>query len=456
MSSQVQSNNSEIVDTDDNPVLTKPPLQLFFRYLIPSFFGILAMTTASIIDGIFIGNYAGSASLAAVNLVMPFLSLMFGFAMMLAIGGSVRCGKYIGENDYNSASNIFSKTLISITSLAALIITIGYLFNEPLFRALGGNEELFELMATYFNILLPFLFPQLLMVALYFFLRIDGFPNLAAGAFVVGSALNIGLDYWFIVILDWKLAGAAWATGISQVVPFLILCFYFLSKQRKLIFKFKQRNWFEIIQASYNGISEFINEISAGIIAFILNWILITSVGVDGVAAITVINYLLIVGLMMFFAMADATQVLVSQNFGAKLPARINQLVAVGIVSAVIIGALNITLLLGPTEWLVNLFLDEQAADAKELAMSYVYILWPIFLFNGCSVVISAYFTAVHMPFQSGMIAILRSLLLPAFLLGSLWYLDRQFLWALPIAEAITFCVALVLLFKFKPVKLAS
>ena len=57
----------------------------------------------------------------------------------------------------------------------------------------------------------------------------------------------------------------------------------------------------EVFQAAYNGISEFINEVSGAIIAFIFNWMLIQRAGVEGVAAITVVNYMLMTGFMMFF-----------------------------------------------------------------------------------------------------------------------------------------------------------
>ncbi len=71
----------------------------FFKYLFPSLLGLLALTSASIVDGIFIGNYVGVTALAAVNLIFPVTTLLFGVALMLIIGGSVRGGKNLGEGD---------------------------------------------------------------------------------------------------------------------------------------------------------------------------------------------------------------------------------------------------------------------------------------------------------------------------------------------------------------------
>ncbi|MDE0974289.1 MAG: polysaccharide biosynthesis C-terminal domain-containing protein [Candidatus Nanopelagicales bacterium] len=156
------------------------------------------------------------------------------------------------------------------------------------------------------------------MVALYFFIRLDGLPNLADTSLAVGAVINVMLDYLFIVLCEWGLTGAAFATGISQSIPLLVMLYYFFWSKRRLKFSFGQKNWKEIFQAAYNGISEFINEISGGIIAFIFNWMMIQRGGIDGVAAITVVNYLLLLGFMVFFSISDTIQVMLSQNFGAR------------------------------------------------------------------------------------------------------------------------------------------
>ena len=99
---------------------------------------------------------------------------------------------------------------------------------------------------------------------------------------------------------------------------------YFWLPKRRLHLKLRQKNWREVFQAAYNGISEFINEVSGAIIAFVFNWMLIQRAGVVGVAAITLVNYLLFVGFMIYFSISDSIQVMISQNFGAKKRERIH------------------------------------------------------------------------------------------------------------------------------------
>jgi putative MATE family efflux protein len=441
-------------EADTSHALDGPIISTFFKYLIPSVVGMLAMTSASIVDGIFIGNFVGITALAAVNLIMPILALLFGVGLMLSIGGSVRGGKYLGEQNPTAASAIFSKTLVAVVIYGAVVITLGLIFEEFLFSLLGADDYLFPIMGEYYRVILPFILAQLATIALYFFIRLDGYPTLTALALVVGSILNIGLDYFFIAYLEWGLAGAAWATGISQVFPMLVLLTYFLSKKRTLHFNLKQKQWSEVFQAAYNGISEFINEISAGVIAFIFNWMLIHRAGVEGVAAITVVNYLLMLGFMVFFSIGDTSQVMISQNYGARNSKRIKSFLKVAAANSALVSSLCIGVLLMYSEPLIYLFLKDEGSDATvALALQFVGYVWPLFLFVGINMLISGYLTAIHLAFQSAVVALCRSLILPATLM-ILFYLiftDYQFVAALAVAEALTFILALAFFMRHKP-----
>ena len=114
--------------TKENLALDGKIVPTFFKYLVPSMLSLIAMTSASLVDGIFIGNYVGVTALGVINLTIPVTALLFGFAMMLSVGGSVRAGKYLGEKNYTAASSIFSKTLIFVAGYAVLAIFLGLFF----------------------------------------------------------------------------------------------------------------------------------------------------------------------------------------------------------------------------------------------------------------------------------------------------------------------------------------
>ena len=446
--------NNEI--TANNDALEGPIFATFIKYMLPSLLGLIAMTSGSLVDGMFIGNYEGATALAAVNLIIPITTLLFGVSMMVSIGGAVRGGKYLGEKNTTAASAIFSKTLIFMLVYGVIVIALGLVFEDKIFASLGADETLFPVMSEYYRIIFPFLFFQFIVIQLYFFIRLDGFPNIAATALTVGALGNIVMDYLFIAVFDWGLAGAALATGLSQVMPLVVMLYYFVNPKRKIFFSFRQTYWREVFQAAYNGISEFINEVSGAIIGFIFNWMLIQRAGVNGVAAITLVNYLLFVGFMAYFAVSDSIQVIISQNFGGRNPQRIRAFLRTAGTMIAAISAVIIGLLVAGSESMIGLFIDiERDRDTLVLALEFVTYVWPVFIFAGFTMLISGYLTAVHLPLQSAIVAICRSLIMPAGLLTLFYMLltDYRFVAAISVAEAISFVIALILYLYHTPTR---
>ncbi|MGO1748947.1 MAG: MATE family efflux transporter [Marinobacter sp.] len=445
-------------ETND-PILAGPYWPAFFRYALPSVAGLLALTTANIVDGIFIGNFAGADALAALNLLIPWFTLLFGLALALAIGGTVRAGRYLGEGNQTAASAIFSKCLITTLTLALTGALVGLLFHESIYRLLGASPTVFPLMSEYFLVIIWVMVLQLFAMVLYYFVRVDGFPGLATKALVLGAAINIALDAVLVGYLDYGLRGAAIATGIAQLLQLAVLARYFAKPARKLMFQLRQHNWREVPKAFANGVSEWINEMSVGLVMLLINWLLMTSQGLAGVAAFTVVNYLIFLSLMVFYGIADAMHVLISHNLGAGNAERIRRFMGCG---ATVILALALTLV--GIVWLfgndvVRLFLDTSADPATaQLADQYLTILWPLFLVNGINVLLSVYLTATHQPLPSAMVAFSRSLVLPALLLMGLdrFAPDWPLLLALPMAEWLTFGLALALFIRFRPQRLLA
>ena len=442
--------------TKDSQALHGAIVPTFFRYLGLDVLGLIAMTSAMLVDGLFIGNYVGATALAAVNLIIPISTLLFGVGMMLSVGGSVRAGKYLGEGDQPAASAIFSKTLMVMALYGVAAISLALAFEEALFTGLGASGDLFEVMSEYYRIIMPFLLAQLIVLALYYFIRLDGYPNLVATALTIGALVNILLDYVFIGRFGWGLTGAALATGISQALPLPVMMIYWLKPDRRLRFAWRQSDWGEVFQAAYNGISEFINEVAGGIVVLILNWMLLQRIGVHGVAAMTLVNYAMLLGYMMFFAISDTTQVMISQNFGARNAGRMVAFLKTATGTIALLSAIVITVLLTAGEPIIRLFVDDRdSAATVAIASEFVTYIWPLFLFAGVNILLSGYLTAIHRPLQSGIVALCHSLILPAaFLALAYWLLsDQRFVVALPTAEAVTCVLALALFLRHLPAK---
>lgn len=442
--------------------ITGDVVPVFFHYAIPSIIGILAATSAGVIDGIFIGNFVGASALAAVNISMPSFYLFAAVVFMLAVGGSVMCGKFLGEKDQESASAIFSKTLYAALAVSGLIVAVSLFFLDEVVALLGANDDLHGMVRDYIQIIL-WASPLLIMgLTLDYFVRVDGRPVLASFALVVFAALNIVLDWVFIVQWGWGLKGAAFATALSEGVILLILATHLFNARctlRLISVPLRWRNgWDSVFQAAYNGFSEFANELSLALITLLFNWVMITRLGVNGVAAFTIIGYLLMVGLEVCYGISDSLQPTVSKNLGARQPVRIVRFTITAVVSSFTIGLIVSTLFILYPEALISIFLAEGEVETEAIALAFIAVFWPAFLFNGVNITLASYFTALHKPIHSAVIALSRSLVLPAIgvLLLPLWLGDTGIFVTVPVAEALTLIIALILVSLNRPSRIVA
>jgi len=437
-------------------VIKDKPLSIFFQYAVPSVLGMLAISSASIVDGLFVGNYVGASGLAAINMSIPIFSLLFGLGLMLAVGSSVITGKLMGEGDHKSASLMFSKTMIAMTILSILLVTLLYINIENILRLFGATDELMGIATLYLSYILIFLPFLMVGIVLDYFVKIDNRPGLAFGALLLSALVNVVLDWYMIVHLEQGILGAALATGISQFALIIVLLPHFFSKKTTIRFVKPTGSWLAIIKAGSNGASEFVNETSVGITTVIFNYIMIKTFGVDGVAAYTVVNYILMISVMVSFGISDSQQPLISKNFGAKEPKRVESFLKYAFISVALMGLMvSMAVLLVP-EQIVDMFLEQKDKDTIEIILIFLSLVWPAFFFNGPNMVISAYFTAMHKPLQSAFIAFSRSLVFPVLFIFLLPLAlgDKGIYLAIPFAEFFTFIMAVLFLRSATPKKL--
>ena len=437
--------------------ITGKVVPVFFHYVIPSVLGILAATSAGIIDGMFIGNFVGASALAAVNISLPAFYVFAAVVFMLAVGGSVMCGKFIGEKNLDAASSIFSKTVYAATTVSLLIVAVSLLFLDEVVALLGANEELHPMVRDYMRIILWASPLFIIGLSLDYFVRVDGRPVLASAALVLYAVINILLDWLFIVHWQWGLKGAAWATALAEGAILLTLITHFFSSRCTLklvaIADRWRGGWDMIFRAAYNGFSEFATELSLATITLLFNWVMITRMGVDGVAAFTIISYLLMIGLQICYGISESLQPAVSKNLGARQPARISRFLALAVASTLVVGLLVSLFFIFFPHLLISIFLHEGETATETIALAFIAVCWPAFLFNGVNITLGSYFTALHKPVQSAVIALSRSLVFPGLgvLLLPRWLGDLGIFISIPLSEAITLGIAAILLFKYRP-----
>ncbi|MFT7004612.1 MAG: putative MATE family efflux protein, partial [Sulfurimonas sp.] len=398
----------------------------------------------SIIDGYFVGNYVGPIGLASINIAYPIFSILFGVGLMFAIGSSVMVSRLLGKNKKEDALNVFSKVIISVIAFSLLSCSIVYVNIDNIFHLLNIEDNLRVQAYIYLSIITVFLPFMMVGMVLDYNVRADENPNLSFLALISSAGVNIVLDYILIVKFDYGLEGAALATGISYSILLFILVPHFFTKKATLKFV-RPRGSFKIVfSALKNGVSEFINESSAGITVMIFNFMMIKYIGTDGVAAYTIITYFIMLNIMISFAISDGLQPIVAKHYGAKEFTRIKTFLKLGVITILGLASIIVLIVLTNPQTLVHIFLDINSTQTEVITIEFLKYTWVAFLFIGLNILITSYLTSIQQAFASASISIMRSLILPIFFVSILSYnfgIVGVYI-ALPFSEVFTFFIA--------------
>lgn len=382
------------------------------RFTLPSIGMMVCTSVYSIVDGFFVSNFAGKTPFAAVNFIMPFLMIMSTIGLMFGTGGSAIVAKTFGEGDRERGNRFFSLFVYVALGLGVLLAVVGFIFIRPIAAILGAEGELLDNAVIYARIILlalPFNTLQYLFQSFYVAAEK---PQLGLVVTILSGITNMVLDAVLVILLpaDYKLAGAAAATALSQVVGGLVPLVYF-SRENSSILRlgktvFERR---AILKACTNGSSEFMSSISMNIVAMLYNIQLLNFAGENGVAAYGVMMYVSMIFSAAFLGYTIGTAPIVSYHYGAG-----NNMELKGLLkkSLTLIGGFGIAMiLLGEllAMPLAHIFVSYDAA-LLELTVSGFRIFALSFIFMGFAIYSSGFFTALNDGLTSALISFLRTL----------------------------------------------
>ena len=206
------------------------------EYLISTLAMSASLFLAAIIDNIMVGNLLGADALAALNLTFPIVYCKNIVFCIFIYGGNTLAAIFKGKRDNKSADKAFTFSVLYGMAASSLLTILGVIFASPTATLLSQGGELFDLTLEY---IIPLWVsgPLILFnsgVATY--VRTDGMKKLAIALPIVSNAVNLMLDYVYMAIFGWGVAGAGWATVTGYAVGSLLLIGYFTSKQRTVRF----------------------------------------------------------------------------------------------------------------------------------------------------------------------------------------------------------------------------
>lgn len=310
----------------------------FFKYLIPSIGGMLGISLYVLGDTMIVGRALGSQGLAALNISIPLINVFNGLGLLFGIGGSTAISISRGREKYKDINTVFSSSMIMALLIGIILTLIRVFFLNKLVYFLGASNETFQMAKDYLGILMSFSIMFLLNSSLTVFVRNDGSPRLAMWAMLIGSIINVILDYIFIFKFKWGMAGGAFATGLSPVIGLIILSFHFLRGKNKMKFIVPKIDFSIIRRIIANGGSSFIIELSAGIVIFSFNQSLAKITGDIGISAYSIIANLSLIFAAIFAGVGQGIQPIISYNFGAGKLKTVYESVKLAVYTSLILG----------------------------------------------------------------------------------------------------------------------
>ena len=177
------------------------------RFVAPSIVMMIFTSVYGVVDGLFVSNFVGKTAFAAVNLIFPLLMILGALGFMIGTGGSALVARTLGEGDSGRAQRYFSM-LVYVTIGGGIVFSVlGLLFLRPIAVLLGAQGAMLEDCVVYGGILLAGQTMFMLQNVFQSFLITAEKPHFGLGVTVAAGLTNIILDFLFIAVFRWGVAG---------------------------------------------------------------------------------------------------------------------------------------------------------------------------------------------------------------------------------------------------------
>ena len=437
---------------ENQNVYWKPvTLKNILKFAVPTIAMTVFMSFYTMVDGLFVSNLIGTNGLSAINLTAPVIQLVTAISTMLATGGSAVIMRKMGEKKEEEARDDFTFLILVNVFVGIVMCGLGYVVMGPVFSGMNLSPEVYGYCVAYLSRYLLFTVPILLMNNFTLYMIASEKAALSLVCSVAGGVMNMILDYVFLAVFSMGISGAAIATGLGYSVTAVVGLVIFNQKKSLLHFKKPVFRWKILFQAAANGSSEMATALVTGIITMMFNWTMLRYAGEDGVAAVTIIMYVLMFASSLYTGYSYGVAPMISFYHGEKNGEKLKKVMGV---SLRVIGMISLLTVAGSfflTKPLVSIFARPEH-PVYDLAVTGNRICTIALFFVGFNIFASGLFTALSNGIVSAVLAFSRSfvfmmitmLALPAVLgLNGIWM-------ATPVAELMALFLSGYMFYKYK------
>lgn len=405
-------------------------LKKFFRFVIPSIISMWIFALYTMFDGIFVAHGIGEYALAAVNISMPYTIFIFSLGLLMATGTSTLVNIYMGEGKLKEAQDTFNQNLVILVIAGVIISILTFLNLERLAYFLGATAETIEYVKKYLGCISLFTVFFMVSYNLEIFVKSDGSPQLQMVGVGLCAIGNVIMDYIFVLKLHRGVEWAALSTGLAQVISTAMFVIYFKFKGKRLTFKKFRFNPAVYRRILPLGISDALTELSAGLVIFMFNQVILAVIGTRGLVSYTVISYVNTLVLNSMAGISQGIQPLVSYHYGAGKHKDCRRLLKYGMIGAAVSGIFFVSMAVFAPQLPVSMFLNKENMEFFSYSVTAMQLYGISFAIVGLNVVMAGYFTAIERPVYSIVISAARSfVVLSLCLIGMTALLGEYGIW---------------------------
>ncbi len=437
---------------ENQNVYEKPvTLKNILKFAVPTIAMTVFMSFYTMVDGLFVSNLIGTSALSAINLTAPIIQLVTAISTMLATGGSAVIMKKMGEQKTDEAKEDFTFLILVNVAAGIVMCAVGYLAMNHIFAGMNLSADVERYCIEYLSRYLIFTVPILLMNNFTLYMIASEKASLSLICSVTGGVLNMALDYVFIAVFHLGISGAAIATGLGYSVTAVAGLFVFSQNKNLLHFKKPSFRFKVLANAASNGCSEMATALVTGIITMMFNWTVLHYVGEDGVAAVTIITYVLMFASSLYTGYSYGVAPMLSFYYGEQNTSKLKKLVAVSLKIIAVISIITAFASFLLTNPLVSIFARPDN-PVYHLAVTGNRICTAALIFIGFNIFASGIFTALSNGIISAILAFSRSfvfMLITMILLPMVFGVNGIWL-ATPVAELMALVLSAFLFLKYR------
>jgi len=386
---------------------TNDPFMSMWRLAVPIMISIGIQTLYTLIDMIYIGRLGGDA-IAAVAFNMPIFFFIMGLSFGLGNGVTASIARFIGSSDKANADNS-AEHAVAMGALISLILTVsGLLFGKNILLFIGCTDDILPLAWDYLKVSCYGLSFGIFSGFFRSILAGEGemkLPMIVAG---LGTVLNTILDPIFIFYMKLGVAGAAWATTMSQIVVFFVFIYMLFVKRHTYVrfrlkdFSFSSYIIYDIIKV---GIPVSMSMVVMSVGQLVFNRLLV-NFSTDAVAAYQIGGRLDMIVFLPIFGIASALTTIIGMFYGAKEFDKIKLISFYGIKSSLLITSISSVFLFIFAPSVVKIFTED--LQIQNISIDYLRIMSLMFPFISVGLTIGRILQGLGRGMPSLIITIVR------------------------------------------------